>query len=119
MSRRLISPKIVRDNIPNFAKDNKHIAFEVMADKEFYIALKDKLVEESKELRDATSIKNEVEELADIFEVQERLIQLLGKSVGQNYMSARKQIQKVQKDKRSYKGGFKKNLFMISTAIIS
>lgn len=119
MPCRLISPKIVRDNIPKFANNNKHIAFETMADKEFYIALKDKLVEESKELRDANSTDHELEELADIFEVQERLIQLLGKSVGQNYISARKQIQKVQKDKRTYKGGFKKNLFMYSTAIIS
>ena len=90
-----------------------------MADKEFYIALKDKLVEESKELRDANSIDHEVEEMADIFEVIDRLVELLGKSIGQNHMSARKQIEKIQKDKRSFKGGFDKNLFMYSIAIIS
>jgi predicted house-cleaning noncanonical NTP pyrophosphatase (MazG superfamily) len=117
----LISLKIVRDNIPNFAKNetnNKHIAFDTMNDKDFYIGLKDKLVEESKEFRDAQSNDKEIEELADVFEVIDRLVQIKGKEMGLSVNVMRKRVQKIQKDKRSFKGGFKKNIFMYSTAIV-
>lgn len=114
-----ISPKIVRDNIPNFAKDVKHIQFNTLGDKEFYIALKDKLIEESRELRDAVVGKeHELEELADVLEIIDRLIQIRAKDMGLSVNTMRKRIQLIQKNKRSYKGGFKKNLYMISTAII-
>lgn len=117
-----ISPKIVRDNIPSFVKksERKDIEFGIMKDSDFYIGLKDKLVEEVKELR-AASGEHEIEEFADVFEVLDRLVQIRGKQNNPpiNIQTMRKRIQQKQKDKRSYKGGFNKNLFMYITSIIS
>jgi predicted house-cleaning noncanonical NTP pyrophosphatase (MazG superfamily) len=117
-----IAPKIVRDNIPQLAKNSRNVGFDKMGDKEFYIALKDKLIEEAKELRSASG-EHEIEEFADVCEVLDRLIQLRGKlnsnEIPVNVQTMKKRIQKKQKDKRAYKGGFKKNFYMYVTSMIS
>ena len=67
--------KLVRDKIPHIIKkDHRECETEILSDTEFKKALKDKLIEEATELREADSKDEIIEELADIYEVLETIL---------------------------------------------
>lgn len=59
--------KLVRDKIPEIVKDNG--TFAVLDNNEYRLSLRQKLVEEAKEVEKAESRANLVEELGDLEEV--------------------------------------------------
>ena len=62
--------KLVRDRIPDIIERNGQKAnYHTLSREEFQHALKVKLVEEANELLNATTLEEELDELADIYEV--------------------------------------------------
>ncbi len=94
--------KLVRDKIPNIIKANGDIPYtRILSDeKEYLIALIDKLFEEAQELKDNPSL----EELADVLEV----IYAIGKKLG----FTTNQIESARKEKKSLRGGFSNRVFL-------
>lgn len=103
--KRFYHKKLVRDKIPQFIKANKgKYKVRVMDEDEFKKELKNKLIEEAKEVKRAK--KGELlKELADVLE----LIKSIAESENINF----KLIEKKQKQRRKERGGFKKRLFLI------
>jgi predicted house-cleaning noncanonical NTP pyrophosphatase (MazG superfamily) len=98
--------KLIRNKIPQFINSNhQKCQVKELSNSEYKKALKHKLIEESEEV--LTANKNDLaEEIADIYEVIDTLIKVnkLGK----------KEIFKIQKEKRKLKGKFDKKCFLVS-----
>ena len=94
--------KLVRDKIPNIIPIDalSYLRFIPLNDREYADELKKKLVEEVEEYLKAENI----EELADIYEVLEAIIKLKKFDP--------KEINQVKKEKKEQRGGFEKRLFM-------
>ncbi len=103
--RRKIYNKLIRDKIPEIIKKNKAVPkVLVLNAKQFKIALKEKLIEEAKELLAAKTNKEILNELADIFELLE--------SIALNNNITMNQIKKQKEKKKKEQGGFDKKLFL-------
>jgi predicted house-cleaning noncanonical NTP pyrophosphatase (MazG superfamily) len=97
--------KLVRDRIPEIIeKDQKKAKTRVLNDEEFINFLKEKLIEEAKELLLAKSIEEKIEELADIQEVLEFIIKV--EKLDQF------EINKMKMIKNYKKGSFDKRVFL-------
>lgn len=64
--------KLVRDKIPDIAGDKAE--FEVLSNDDYRTSLRDKLVEEAKEVQAADTRANLVEELGDLEEVMRAIL---------------------------------------------
>ncbi|WP_334329411.1 nucleoside triphosphate pyrophosphohydrolase [Companilactobacillus sp. HBUAS59699] len=64
--------KLVRDKIPDIAGDKAE--FEVLSNDDYRTSLRDKLVEEAKEVKAADTRANLVEELGDLEEVMRAIL---------------------------------------------
>jgi len=97
--------KLIRDKIPEILKTNK-IKFKVskLNDKQFSKALKNKLLEETIELKDAKTKDELLNELADVQEVFETILK--------NNKISLKDVVKKQQKKRAERGGFDKKIFL-------
>ena len=104
MSAKKYVHKLVRDKIPEIIeRQGKAGKTRTVSEKEFVIALKRKLVEEAQEVMKAT--QQEIpEELADILEVV--------KTVSEYYEIPFPVIEKIRKEKKRSRGGFKKRLLL-------
>lgn len=99
--------KLVRDEIPeNIEKSGKKSDIIVLDDEVFLIELKKKLVEESKEVVSSETKEEMINELADVYEIVEKLKDVYG--ISQKELDEKKEI------KRQTNGGFDKKLFLIS-----
>lgn len=96
--------KLVRDKIPDIIAQNEQSADVriLESDDEFVLELQKKLVEEAEEIRRDPS----VEEIADLMEVAEALMRVLGIS--------REELVKVKKEKVKSNGSFNDRVFLIS-----
>lgn len=100
--------KLVRDKIPDIPDIRRRYRFQRLeTDGQYLKALKQKLVEESKEVTIAQSKKELVSELIDITEVVDEIRKLLGITVSD--------MRLVKKKKLKEKGGFSKRLMMFSS----
>ena len=108
MEKEIIYNKLIRDRIPEItAASGWKSQTRVLKAEEFIIALKNKILEEAKELNEGTDDENLIEELADIQEIIDAiLIEKKIKIV---------EFGKIQKEKRLKRGGFKEKLFLIKT----
>lgn len=96
--------KAIRDRIPEIIeKAGKKCSVKKLNDKEFLPYIEQKIIEESDEYFSSRS----VEELADLLEVIYRVAELKGIS--------RDNLMKICKNKREERGGFSKNLLLISS----
>ena len=97
--------KLVRDRIPEIiaSKGGKADLCTLDSDEEFTLALTNKLVEEAHEVQSDPG----VEELADLMEVAEALMKVLGIS--------REELVKIKKEKVKKNGSFNDRQFLIST----
>lgn len=102
--------KLVRNKIPQIINSNhQKCQVQKLSNSEYKKALKHKLIEESEEV--LTANKNDLaEEIADIYEVIDTLIKV-------NKLN-KKDIFKIQEQKRKLKGKFDKNCFLISVESI-
>ena len=97
--------KLIRDKIPQVieAAGDKYEVM-IMGKKEYERELKKKLIEESKELVEASKEKL-LNEMADVLE--------LLRSISDFYKIDFKLVEEKQVQKRKERGGFKKRLFLI------
>ena len=97
--------KLVRDNIIDIIlKDNGSPKFEVLGDNDFRLALKEKLLEESKELKEANTKEEIINELSDILEIVH--------AMAGNYNLSHDDLEKNRVEKKERRGGFDKKIFL-------
>lgn len=96
--------KLVRDRIPEIIRQQgKTPVVEQISGERLRLALKDKLVEEASELREAGD-DEVIEELADVQEVVDALIEAYGLD--------RSTVELARKDKKAKRGGFSEGLYL-------
>jgi diadenosine tetraphosphate (Ap4A) HIT family hydrolase/predicted house-cleaning noncanonical NTP pyrophosphatase (MazG superfamily) len=96
--------KLIRDQVPSILRAKGIVVHErVMEQEEFIQKLKDKLLEEGEEVKQAQNTEELLEELADVLEI----IQTLSSSVGLTM----DEIERKRIEKRQVKGGFEEKIF--------
>lgn len=99
--------KLVRDNIPALIEASGRKPHYIMLDlEEFRFYLKAKLVEEAGELFNAKTKEEELEELADVFEVFMQMVEHLGHKTNELIYA--------KVEKAFTKGGFDKRILLAS-----
>ena len=99
----MIVGKLVRDKIPEIMRQQgKDPEVEKISGERLRQALKDKLVEEAEEVRQADDL---VEELADVREVVDALIEAYGIEPGE--------VDLARADKKAKRGGFSGGKYLI------
>jgi predicted house-cleaning noncanonical NTP pyrophosphatase (MazG superfamily) len=97
--------KLIRDKIPEIIeKDNAIPKVSVLDDEKFAIALKEKLIEEAKELLNAKTQEEILNELSDVLQLVE--------SIATNNNVSIAEIEKQKLAKKEKRGGFEKKLFL-------
>ena len=105
MKKKYYYQKLIRDKIPEKIKaGGDEYKTRILSKAEFEKEIKKKLVEESKELANASKYEL-LSELADVLE--------LSKSIASHYRIPFSKVEKFQEEKRKKRGGFKKKLFLI------
>ncbi|WP_125713167.1 nucleoside triphosphate pyrophosphohydrolase [Companilactobacillus kedongensis] len=87
--------KLVRDKIPDIVKEDAK--FDILSNDEYRLSLRDKLVEEAKEVKIANSRANLVEELGDLEEVLRAI--LTDASITYEEMDSIRQSKVIQRGK--------------------
>jgi predicted house-cleaning noncanonical NTP pyrophosphatase (MazG superfamily) len=103
MERRIFN-KLIRDHIPDGIEKNRNYEVVVMSDDEFDLALREKLVEEAQEARQA-GVTELIFELADVQEVMQALMEL--------HQITPAQLEYEQRKKHQSRGGFEKRLKLL------
>lgn len=104
MNRKIYN-KLVRDNIPNIIKkDNAIPRVSELNDDQFKFALKEKLVEEAKELLEAETDEEILDELSDVFQLLELIV------INHNLSPAI--VEKQKELKKRERGSFEKRFFL-------
>ncbi|MFW6298069.1 MAG: phosphoribosyl-ATP pyrophosphohydrolase [Bacillota bacterium] len=99
--------KLIRDNIPEIIqKSGKHCEVRTLDEVSFKKELKKKLIEESKELSEAETKEDLVNELADVKELYETILKVHGID--------EKMIEEKRKTKNKKNGAFEKRLFLVN-----
>lgn len=97
--------KLIRDKIPEIIKKNEAIPkISVLNDDQFKSALKEKLIEEAKELLEAKTNEEILNELSDAFQLLE--------SIALNNNTTLAEVEKQKEKKKAERGGFDKKLFL-------
>ena len=97
--------KLIRDKIPEIIKkDNAVPKISELNDEQFKVALKEKLVEEAKELLEAKTDEEILNELSDVLQLLESIALNNGLSVTD--------IEKQKEKKKQERGAFEKKLFL-------
>ena len=97
--------KLIRDKIPEIIKKNgANPKISVLDDSKFKSALKEKLVEEAKELLEAKTDDEILNELSDVLQLLE--------SIALNNDTTLAKVEKQKEKKKVERGGFDKKLFL-------
>ena len=97
--------KLIRDKIPEIIKkDNAIPKISILNDEQFAMSLKEKLVEEAKELLEAKTSEEILSELSDVLELVE--------SIATNNELTIAEVEKQKLAKKEKRGGFEKKLFL-------
>lgn len=104
MSRKTYN-KLIRDKIPEIIKKNgASPKIFVLNDEQFKSALKEKLIEEAKELLEAKTNDEILNELSDVLQLLE--------SIALNNDTTFLEVEKQKEKKKMERGGFDKKLFL-------
>ena len=96
--------KLIRDQVPSLLRAKGIVVHErVMKQEEFIQRLKDKLMEEGEEVRQAQNTEELLEELADVLEIIQTLSSAAGLTMDE--------IERKRIEKRQVKGGFEEKIF--------
>ncbi len=99
--------KLVRDKIPEIIKSHgKTPTTRILSEKEYFIALKEKLEEETNEFQESESL----EELADVLEVVFALASHLG--------SDQRKLEEIRLKKQLERGAFEERTFLLEAELI-
>ncbi|MBI2268569.1 MAG: nucleoside triphosphate pyrophosphohydrolase [Candidatus Blackburnbacteria bacterium] len=97
--------KLIRDRIPEIIKKNNAVPkVSELNDDQFKIALKEKLVEEAKELLEAKTDEEILNELSDVLQLLE--------SIALNNNTTIVEVEKQKEKKKIERGGFERKLFL-------
>ena len=97
--------KLIRNKIPEIIKkDNAIPKISILNDGQFTTALKEKLVEKAKELLEAKTHEEILNELSDVLELVE--------SIATNNELTIAEVEKQKLAKKEKRGGFEKKLFL-------
>lgn len=96
--------KLVRNKIPEIVGDKAE--FKTLSNEDYRVALRDKLVEEAKEVKQADSRANLVEELGDL----EELIHAILEDASITY----EEMDSIRHSKDMQRGNFSEKIVMIS-----
>lgn len=97
--------KLIRDKIPEIIKKNgASPKISILNDEQFKSTLKEKLVEEAKELLGAKTDEEILNELSDVLQLLE--------SIALNNNITLTKIEKQKEKKKTERGGFDKKLFL-------
>jgi len=97
--------KLVRDNIIDIILKNNEIpGYKILNDEDFIIALKEKFIEESKEIIETKTKDEVINELSDILE-------LVG-SLSKQYNISEEELKNKKEGKKTKRGGFDKKIFL-------
>ncbi|MBP6869105.1 MAG: nucleoside triphosphate pyrophosphohydrolase [Candidatus Pacebacteria bacterium] len=100
--------KLVRDRIPEIIESKGEKVFIKTLEREEYVgALKEKLIEEAKEVQGTKDRPEVLEELADLLEVAMALMQV--------HRISFMEVEGVRRKKRQEKGGFDKKIYLEAT----
>ena len=103
--KKIIYNKLIRDKIPEIIRnDNQIPKIQILKKKEFIKELKNKVLEEGKELIEAKTKKEILDELIDL---QELIVYI----IKENKIS-KSEITRKRKEKNKNRGSFKKRLFL-------
>jgi len=106
---RTLKPKLVRDRIPEIIESAGEVAITRIAEEGEYVTyLLDKIVEEAVELRGATEVDHQIEEVADLREVLAAFIAAVSFSEDE--------ITAVQRSKVDTRGAFQDRVILIVTS---
>jgi len=109
MAQKKYYRKLVRDRIPEIIEKNDEEAYtKTLTVTQFQKELKRKLLEEVKEAQKAKSKTDILEELADILECIDALTE--------SYGMPRYALERIQREKRAKRGGFKKRIYLLATS---
>ncbi len=101
----IIYNKLVRDNIIKKIEKKWWTAkYHIANDDEFKIKLKEKLIEEAKELNEAKTIKEIRNELSDVLKVTKEIMKL--------HNISEKEIKEIMKKKDEKAGGFDQKIIL-------
>ena len=99
--------KLVRDKIPEIIEQRGgHCEIRSLGKDEYWKCLKEKLEEEVAEFKTAVSVEDQSAELADIYEVLDGLLSVLGLDY--------RDVMQIKNQKRQSRGGFENRLFLES-----
>lgn len=97
--------KLVRDNIIDIIlKDNEIPSYRILDDADFIISLKEKFLEESRELVETKTKEDVLNELSDILELVEAL--------SEKYNINKEELLDKKESKKIKRGGFNKKIFL-------
>jgi predicted house-cleaning noncanonical NTP pyrophosphatase (MazG superfamily) len=100
--------KLVRDRIPAIIESKGEKALtRILEGDEYVLALKEKLIEEAREVEGTKERSEVLEELADLLEVSMALMQV--------HRISLMEVEGVRRKKRQEKGGFDKKIFLEAT----
>jgi predicted house-cleaning noncanonical NTP pyrophosphatase (MazG superfamily) len=103
--------KLVRDKIPDIILSSGiQCKIAILSDSEYRQALKEKLLEEVREIHDAKSREELLLEIADLYEVLDNF--LVANNIGQE------EVLKKQKQRQEERGGFHKQICLLWTETI-
>jgi predicted house-cleaning noncanonical NTP pyrophosphatase (MazG superfamily) len=103
--------KLIRDKIPEIIRaDNEEPKVKILNQKDYMIALKQKISEEAIELIEAKNKDDVLNELVDLQELID--------STAKAYKIRKSTLISAQKGKNKKRGGFKKRLFLIETKVL-
>lgn len=97
--------KLIRDRIPEIVKSKwEQISIFIANQEEFKIKLFEKLIEESKEVIEAKTKSEIIEEIADLYEVIDSILE--------NEKIDKEDVLNMQKTKRELRWGFNKKILL-------
>jgi predicted house-cleaning noncanonical NTP pyrophosphatase (MazG superfamily) len=105
MKNKIICNKLIRDKIPQIIqKSGLKSKISKLNNKQYDSSLKEKLLEESMEVKKAKNKAEILNELSDIMEVTN--------SIAKNYHITIEEVEKHRRKKLAERGGFDKRLFL-------
>ena len=102
---KIVHNKLIRDNIPEIIEmDNKTCCVRVLDDQEYLACLKDKLLEDGNEVKNACDRSEIIKEIADVLEVLD--------GIKSCYDISDDEVIAIKNKKLASNGGFSKRLFL-------